>query len=339
MFLRPPLRRTLGAASLLAGASAAALGGQWIAGETGLSALDAELRPLRADAGPSGEVLLPGGERRLFRDVSLETADAGTARFTVSAPAGPDSGPLPLVVVLAGFRTGREALRLVPVHGDAVVVAYGYPYTAERWERNPKWSQAAAVRSAALRVPAQVAALKAWAGRADRIDGARSALLGFSFGAVFAPAAQRLAAERGDPFRAVGLAYGGAGLHRMVRRALDLEPSWLEAAAARAIAAALSPLEPALHLPNLPGSFMLVHGRRDRRVPEASANLMTRLTPRPRDVVRVDTGHLHPSKSSLLSRLGDRFRAWLAEEGILSREDGGSASPRERWEPAGKLSP
>lgn len=291
-----------------------------------MSALDVDLGPLRGEVGARREVVLPGGERRLVREVSLETGGAGTAAFTVSEPADGPSGPRPLVVILAGFRTGREALRLIPDHGDAALVAYEYPYSAERWEREPKWKQVVEAREAVLSVPAQVTAIRAWLRRQGTADGRRTALLGFSFGAVFAPAVQAVAAERGEAFQGVGLAYGGAGIERMVRHSLDLDPAWLGGVTAKAVAAAVAPIEPARHLPDLPGSFMLVHGRDDGRVPAESAELATRLTPRPRRVVHLDSGHLHPSRSGLLRRLGTLFRAWLVEERVLSgSRSGGTA--------------
>lgn len=321
-------------------AAAVALSTRMVAGGADVPGLATGPGPLRAEVGSPRTVSLPGGERRVVRRVALETGNAGTASFTLSEPAGGDPpGPLPVVLILAGFRTGEEALRLVPEHGDALLAAYEYPYSAERWESEPKWSQVFAARRAILRVPAQVAAIRAWLRRSGRADGDRSALLGFSFGAVFAPAAQAAAADAGEPFRAVGLAYGGADIERMVRRSLDLGPSWLNAAAARAVSAAVSAIEPARHLPGLPGHFLLVHGRGDRRIPAASSELLTRLTPRPRRVVRLDSGHLHPSRGALLRRLGALSRAWLAEAGVLpqapSAAAGGGDDPGRAPPPGG----
>lgn len=319
-----PFRRTVSAAFALAGASAAAVLGSRAWGGSGAADLDRGLRPLTAVADSAYPVQLAGGERRTFRDVTLRTSGAGTVRFTVSEPTGA-TGRGPLVVILAGFRTGRGALELFSGHGDATLVAYEYPYSPRRWDRGAKWTQVPAARDAALRVPAQVAALRAWLEDRGRVDRARTALLGFSFGAALAPAVQRLAAAEGSPYRAVGLAFGGAGIASMVRRALSLEPDWAAAAVARAAAAATAPLEPARHLPHLPGSFMLVHGTRDRRIPAGAAERLTRLAPEPKRVVRVpDAGHLHPDKTRLLRRVAGLFRGWLAGEGVLASPPSGT---------------
>lgn len=309
-------RTACAAGAVVAAAGAAGLG-VWIGDAEGVDGLRRSFRPMTPVADSSRAVRLSGaGERRTFRDVTLETPGAGTVRFTVSEPPGL-SGPAPLVVVLAGFRTGREALQLFAPHGEARIVAYEYPYSPARWEREPAWSRIPAARSAALRVPAQVAALRAWLEERGLVERDRTALLGFSFGAVFAPAVQRLAAERGSPYRAVGLAFGGAGIDRMVRRALSAKPGWLAAGAGEAVAAATAPLEPARHLPHLPGSFMLVHGERDPRIPPESSDRLTRLAPEPKRVTRIDAGHLHPGKRELLDSVAERFRGWLAEEGVL----------------------
>lgn len=311
-------RRTVSTALALAGLSAMALLGAEFLDESGASDLGRPLRPLSVVSDSSYPARPARGEQRTFRDVALETAGAGTVRFTVSEPPDP-AAPAPLVVVLAGFGTGRDALELFDGHGEARIVAYEYPYSPDRWNRGAKWRQVPEARAAALRVPAQVAAIRAWLEERGAVDRDRTALLGFSFGAVFAPAVQRLAAERGAPYRAVGLAFGGAGIDAMVRRALSEEPGWLEAAAAGAVAAAAAPLEPARHLPRLPGTFMLVHGERDRRIPAEAARRLTRLTPEPKRVVRVPgAGHLHPAKEELLARVASLFRGWLVQQGVLA---------------------
>ncbi|MFB6368682.1 MAG: hypothetical protein ABEJ00_03630, partial [Gemmatimonadota bacterium] len=155
-------RRAFYAAGLLAAASGTAALGAWLGGADGVARLERALRPMETVVDSPRPVRLSGvaGERRVFRDVTLETAGAGTVRFTLSEPPGLE-GPAPLVVVLAGFRTGREALELFAPHGRARIAAFEYPYSPARWEREPAWSRIPAARSAALRVPAQVAALRA----------------------------------------------------------------------------------------------------------------------------------------------------------------------------------
>lgn len=259
------------------------------------------------------------GEARSFRDVTIETLGAGTIRFTVSRPMQPGTESLPLVVILAGLRTGRASLELVDRHGPAVLVGYQYPYSQETWYQSARVTQLLAIRSAALAVPWQVTHIVERLEEDGGVDTTRTALLGYSFGAMFVPATQRLAAADGRPFDAAIMAFGGADIEALLDANLRVDQDRVRHALAWTGAALLHPLEPALHLPELPGRFLVIRGSADRQIPDSLSARMADLTPEPKEVVTLDSGHMNPRDPALTQRVIRLSQDWLTRTGILGK--------------------
>lgn len=314
---RPLLRRSLLAAglALLAALAAAVAWGAFQHLRDPVAALDREPGEVRVVRDSSYRTTTSGGEERVYRDLTLATAGAGTVRIATSRPASPPTDDLPLAFIVGGLRTGRAALDFVPRHGSNVLAAYEYPRGGADRLDGAGPADAPAIRRALLGVPAQIRAAAEFLRRGPDVDPGRTSLLGYSLGALFVPAAQRLADERGAPFRAVVLAYGGADLARLIRANLDLRPALLRRLAARAAATAIRPLEPGLHLPHLPGEFLVLHGTGDERIPEESLRRLIRLTPEPKEVVRLEGVHMGPGRDEVNERVVRRSQAWLSRSG------------------------
>lgn len=257
------------------------------------------------------------GEPRIFRDLVLETARAGTIRVTASRPALDSGGPIPLIVVLAGLRTGRESLGFVEEHGPNLLVGYEYPYSQETFYQGTRAAQIPAIRRAVLRVPSQVSVVSDMLARDSRVDRERTALLGFSFGALFVPAVQRVAAEEGRPFHAVVLAFGGADIGGLLDANLRIRSRVLRHRLAATGATLLHAMEPGHHLPHLPGRFLLIRGDRDAQIPSALAEAMARLTPDPKEVVVLTAGHMGPRDPELTARVVAISQEWLIRHGVI----------------------
>ncbi|NIP81969.1 MAG: hypothetical protein GWM90_23215, partial [Gemmatimonadetes bacterium] len=192
------------------------------------------------------------GERRVFRELTYAAGEAGTIQFTTSRPAATTDRSLPLIVILAGLRTGRESLGYLDWHGPNLLVGYEYPYSRETWYQSARFDQVPAIRRAVLDVPWQVTWIADRLADDPAVDRTRTALLGYSFGALFVPATQRLAAGSGRPFQAAILAYGGTDIQALLEANLDVGPAPLRRALAWTAASLLHPMEPGHHLPHLP---------------------------------------------------------------------------------------
>ena len=241
-----------------------------------------------------------GAERRC-RDVVLEAAGARAVRIAISRPAKAGAERLPVVILVGGLRTGREALEHLPDLGRNAVVSYEYPLDEDHWRRGFLPVQVVAARNAALAVPGQLAALVRWVRGRPWADPGRVSLVGVSLGALVLPAAQRAAAAHGESLGPSILAYGGTGLFEILRANLAEDRPWAGYGAAWLASLGLRALEPAAHLPHLEGEFLLINGQGDPRIPARSAAGLHRLTPEPKEVRLLGSGHFDAGDPELLA--------------------------------------
>ena len=258
-----------------------------------------------------------GAERRC-RDVVLEAAGARPVRIAISRPAEAGAEPLPVVILAGGLRTGREALEHVPDLGRNVVVAYEYPLDEDHWRQGFLPLRIVAARNAALAVPGQIAALVRWVRDRPWADPERVSLVGVSLGALVLPAAQRAAVAHGERLGPSILAYGGTGLFDVLRANLAPDRPWAGYGAAWLGSLGLRALEPADHLPHLEGEFLLINGQDDPRIPASSAAGLHRLTPEPKEVRLLGSGHFDAADRELLAGVLAICRAWLVGRGALN---------------------
>lgn len=292
----------------------------WTARERSRDPLATIQRPagdLTVVADSSYPAVTAAGEERIFRELVLATSGAGTVRVTTSRPAVDPAVPMPLVVVLAGLRTGRESLAYVDEHGPNLLVGYEYPYSQTTFYERSPLAQVPAIRRAILRVPAQVTLAARVLSRDEAIDPERTALLGFSFGALFVPAVQRVAAEEGRPFDAMILAYGGADIRGLLDANLRVGSRPVRRGIATTAATLLHAMEPGHHLPHIPGRFLLIRGDEDTQIPTPLAEKLADLTPEPKEVVVLAAGHMGPRDPELTARVVAISQAWLAEQGVI----------------------
>jgi hypothetical protein len=280
--------------------------------------LDHGLAPLRVAASTASTLTTAAGEARTVLEIELDGVEPGPLRITVSLPARPASGRLPVLIVLGGLEVGRRSLRYVETHGENALIAVQYPRSATYWYEGTPLAKLPVIRESALAVPSQVASLAAWARLQPWADPQRVSLLGYSFGAFFVPACARVARAHGQAFRTLVMAYGGADLPRVLDANIRLRPRALQWVVGRLLAAIVHPLEPALHLPHLPEEALFVTGLRDRKVPLASARRMQALKPEPKTVIDLDTAHMDPRNPLLIRRIVETTRRWLVARGALA---------------------
>lgn len=271
------------------------------------------------------------GEQRLYRDLTIATDRAGIIRVTTSRPAEAAKAPMPLLVILAGLRTGRESLGVVPVHGPNLLVGYQYPYDRETWYQRAKPGQIPVIRRAALDVPWQVSHVAGRLRAEPYVDSVRTALLGYSFGAMFVPAAQRLAADHGHGFDAAILAFGGVDIGGLMEANLDVGPRAIGRAAAWLAGTLLHALEPERHLPHLTGRFLVIRGAADRQIPAELSERLAALTPEPRTVVTLEGGHMSPRNREVTEQVVRLSQEWLVRTGIAEAAEcaAGACGPGE----------
>lgn len=258
---------------------------------------------------------------RTLVHVALEGESVGLVRLVASLPDPLPPGRVPVVIVLGGLRGGANSVRRIAGVADPgpnAIIGYDWPLPrdpsiGEIVRRLPE------LRRSVLSVPGQVDAILAWAAQRPWADAERVTVLGFSLGALVAPAAQRLAQERGAAIRWTALAYGGAPIGAVIAGHPKAGPAWLRPALGRAADLLLRPIEPSLHLPHLRGRFLVMGAASDHLIAPAAAARMAELTPEPRTVVRIEGDHMGigRERAKLLTRVVAETRAWLVEEGAI----------------------
>jgi len=254
---------------------------------------------------------------RSYRDVVLVAEGLDSIRFTLSLPPPRDGMRLPVVMVIGGLEIGRTSLRYVGHHGDNALIAYEYPYGPEYWYEGASPGDLPAIRRAVRRVPAQLEAVVRWAMRQPWADSSRISTFSYSFGAMFVPAFYRLAQSREEHLGPATLIYGGADIEKLLEHNLRIESDMLRGIVAWLAATAIRPVEPALHLPYLRASLLIVNGMHDRLIPEECWRELQELAPEPKTVINLDTGHMQPDATDLIDRLVEIGRSWLLERGAI----------------------
>lgn len=264
----------------------------------------------------------PFGARALLH-VSLDGRSLGPIRFVVSLPDPLPPVRMPLVVILGSLRGGSRAIReiseLVGDPGPNAFVGFDWPLPKREPDVADVVLSPLAWRRSVLVVPGQVDAILSWAEAKPWADPERTSLLGFSLGAFVAPAAQRIAQERGARVRWTVLAYAGAPIGDVIAGHPGAGPAWLRPALGAAAGLLLRPVEPSYHLPRLRGRFLVMGAATDRLIDPAAAERLRELTPSPRTDVRIEGDHMGvgAKKLEVLRRVVEEIRSWLVAEGAI----------------------
>ena len=261
---------------------------------------------------------------RVMRRVVLDAGDAGQAGLTASLPYPLPERPMPVVIVLGGLATGEANLRQIRNAGDNAVIGYDWPVSARLPSGWEAVQAAPELHRRVLSAPGQIAAAIAWASAQSWADPQRISLLGFSLGALVAPAAQRIAAAQGRPVGWTVLAYGGADIGALLAAHPRLEPKWAAPVVGFIADQVFRPIEPASHLPFLSGRFLVLGGRDDTLIPAESARRMRELTPEPKTVVLLEGDHMGvgAQQQALLDRIVHISRRWLIDQKAVASVPG-----------------
>jgi dienelactone hydrolase len=234
------------------------------------------------------------------------TANTGlSVDFRVLRPAGP-TRPLPLVVILGGHETGRDAVDLVGDPGPMVVAALNYPYDGPAKPRS--WRQILgtipAAQRALLDTPPAVSLALDWLVAQPWVDRTRVELVGASLGVPFAA----VAGARDPRFRRVWLIHGAADNRDLLEHNLRsrIATGWLRAGAADLLyLLAYGPtLEPARWVPRIaPRPVVIIGATDDERLPRANVERLYAAAGEPKELLWTQGRHIEPSRPEVLRQL------------------------------------
>ena len=257
---------------------------------------------------------------RLIQQYTIQDSVLGPIGLVVSLPDPLPDRPLPIVVVLGGLGSGLKNIRNVPPVGDNVVVGYDWPIPRKLPRGIDLFWQAPVLYDRVFRVPGQIAMVVEWVAGQPWAERDRISLLGFSLGAVAAPASQRLLEAQGLRVGWTVLAYGGANVANILEHHPKIRPDWARPLVGWLAERLFRPLDPAEHLPYLSGRFLLIGGTDDGLIPEHSAQLMRDLTPEPKTIVLLSGQHMGVGKAqtALFGQILEVTEDWLMDQGAVN---------------------
>ena len=231
----------------------------------------------------------------------------------VLRPAG--AGRWPLLILLGGHRTGRDAVDLLGAPGPFVVAALDYPYEGPERPRGLRQSLAtiAPARRALLDTPPAVWLALDWLVAQPWVDPGRVELVGVSLGVPFAAVAGALEPR----FGRVWLIHGGADNRAWVAHnlATKVKADWLRGATSRLIwLLAFGPTLEAEHwAPRLaPRPLIIIAAREDRRLPAELVEKLFAAAGQPKELIWMEGGHVDRRPETVRSLL-DTVRSRLGK--------------------------
>ena len=216
------------------------------------------------------------------------------------------TGPLPLVVILGGHHTGRDAVRLLGDTRGTVVAALSYPFEGDpRPEATTFLREIPKIRAAFLDTPPAIMLSLDYLLRRPEVDRARVELVGVSLGAPFVTIAGAL----DQRFTRVWVMHGSGGsfapLEMNMRRTIGFAPlRWVAAAVANVIIAGPR-LAPERWVAQIaPRPFVMVSAEGDERLPREAVEKLFRAAREPKTMIWMPGEHVH-ADTATIRRLAD----------------------------------
>lgn len=258
---------------------------------------------------------------RKIEHITFSAGVLGTIGIVVSLPDPLPAGKLPIVIVLGGLGTGENNIRFITDAGNNAIVGYDWPVPVYFPVGADFVRQLPALYSAVMTIPAQIASAIDWLAAEPWADDSRISILGFSLGALAAPAVENLTEQDGHKIDCTILAYGGAPLGALFAANPHMRPAWMRFALAPVIDLLLHPIEPSANLPHLSGHFLVLEGRDDRLIPKAARARLRNAVPEPKDVITFEGAHMGvgPDKMLLLQEIISASKQWLADNGAVNK--------------------
>lgn len=245
----------------------------------------------------------------LLQDARLTTTGGLTVDLTVKRPADDTlaSAPRPVVLLLGGHRTGRDAARLIEDTRGTVVVALSYPFHGnERAKGLAVVREVRRARAAILDTPPAVRVALDWLETQPWADARRVDIVGVSFGAAFAVIAGALDERIGRVW-----AIHGAGDPYLQLRT-NIAP-YVPTAPLQSLAAGLThviingpQLAPERWAPALaPRPLIMVNATEDQRMPREAVLALYESAVGPRELIWLEGGHVNSRSRDLIRALVD----------------------------------
>jgi dienelactone hydrolase len=241
----------------------------------------------------------------LLEEVTVTSSTGLAVDFSVRIPPEARAGPRPLVVILAGQGTGRDAARYSADSRGVVVAALSYPYRRRDLPRGVHLlAEVPAMQRAVLDTAPAVLLATDWLLEQPYVDPERVELAGGSFGSFLAPVPAALEPR----FRRLWLVHGGADAQRVIEH--GLRPHIGFGPARRAAAWFVFTIAGGQHLAPekwvgriAPRPVICINALDDESIPRESAEALHRALGEPHEVIWMPGGHVLPKRGETIRQL------------------------------------
>jgi len=251
---------------------------------------------------------MQSGPDLMTRSARVYGASGLAVNVRVLRPDRPDADTLPVIVLLGGHRTGRDAIDLIGHPGGLTIVALDYPYEGPDRLRGVRQisSSLRPIRRALLDTPAAVSLALDWVLAEPWANPNRIELVGVSLGTQFAAAAGVL-----DPrFQRIWFVQGAGDSRRWLVHQLEDRIAFapLRVAIASMIwwiahGPSLQPNEWIARI--APRAVVVVGARNDLRLPPELVTALHDVARAPRRLAWTEGGHINPRQADSVRPLLD----------------------------------
>lgn len=265
-------------------------------------------RLVRAETGN-----IEGAPGHVVQDVRLTAASGLVVDITVKRPDEADAPgrKRPLILLLGGHRTGRDAVDLISDTRGTIVAAVSYPF-----DGNPRVKGLAvlpevpAIRRALLDTPpALMLALDHLLARPD-VDASTVEMVGVSLGAPFGCIAGALDTRITRVWSVHGAGDPRELLDHNLRRRIPFGPARGFVATAAYLLIDGPHLAPEQWVSRIsPRPFVMINAEEDERLPRATVERLYAHALAPREIVWMPGQHVLPRRAELVQRLIDAVLA------------------------------
>jgi hypothetical protein len=222
----------------------------------------------------------------------------------------------PAIVLLGGSATGKHAIDYALDIDRVVIVAVDYPYTPR--DKYTVWNflkDVPSIRRALIDMMPSVMLVTDYLWQRPDVDTSRIVVLGYSFGAPFAPC---IMANDPRPAAAV-MVYGGGDLGSLIGHNIERYEGHLPGVAAGFLSGILlRPVEP-MRFAGLiaPRPLVMINGTHDEQVPRRNAELLFAAAREPKKQVWLESKHVNPRNLDLTIQIVGVLKRELRAVGIL----------------------
>ncbi|MDH5407907.1 MAG: hypothetical protein OEZ33_06410 [Gammaproteobacteria bacterium] len=224
--------------------------------------------------------------------------------------------PLPVVMLLGGHRTGRNAVRLIETEKPVIVAALSYPHDANPYAKGIDVYQYIPEYSKAFRdmAPAILLAFDFLA-KQDYVDSSRMELAGISLGAFLVS----VAASKDDRIRRLWLIHGAGESEKVINHNLrhrfpnDVVRDWT--AKLLTMLCYGDYVSPEKWVQRIsPRKLVVINARDDERLPASAVSTLHKALPDQTEIIWMEGKHVEPGRKDVINELTEMvFQRVVAE--------------------------